>query len=219
MEKAAGSTQVKAASKTSKKTGTKKTTNQAKNNEDSATEVSATEAIEAEVAETMDDETEVAETVDAEIEDTRTKDTEAKDTEIVVVETKGTEAEVDKKLPKKSKARLTLEKFTKLKKEYKEKNLPLSQRTILRILGGSFSTAAKLERQLELLEKGTIDLEIIISEATMQAVRDDINRHLESYRDSLNEQVELVEQVKGDIESLTSAFNSLTKAALRELGN
>lgn len=109
-----------------------------------------------------------------------------------------------------------LNKLIELQKNSPEK---LTHREVLRHLGGSFSTVAKLMRQLELMKVGVINIEVVVSEETMQAVRNDVSRHLEIQLSRLNEKVEMVEQAMEDIESLTSAFDSLIHGAISGLDN
>ena len=93
----------------------------------------------------------------------------------------------------------------------------LTHRIVLQHLGGSYSTVVKLMRHLEQMKLGAITTEVVVSEETIQAIKNDISRHLELQLSSLNEKVELVEQVMADIEILTAAFDSLFNAALKGL--
>jgi len=115
----------------------------------------------------------------------------------------------EKKPQKVSRAKATFEKVVALEAKLASKGKDLSYRVIAQHMGGSHSTIAKLLYKLESLKKGAIPLDIVVSEATLLAIQEDISRHLELYRDQLVEREELVASVAEDMELLITAFNKL----------
>jgi hypothetical protein len=115
----------------------------------------------------------------------------------------------EKKPKKVSRAKATFEKVLALEAELKKKNKNLSYRVIAQHIGGSHGTIGALLHKLDQLRKGDISLDIIVSDAAMLAIQDDIRRHLEIYRDQLVEREALVASAAEDMELLIAAFDKL----------
>jgi hypothetical protein len=109
-----------------------------------------------------------------------------------VVSTEGTAKKKQPKSP--SRANLNLEKYKNAQDELRKKGLQPTQRNIHKLIGGSYSTIGKLERQLVELNSETIDTSITVSEETKDALQREIIRHLEANRDSMNEKLAKVAQ-------------------------
>ena len=110
---------------------------------------------------------------------------------------------------KRSRAKLTMEKLLEFAKECAVRKQKLSFRVIHAHLGGSHSTIARLMNQLDTLRLGEIDIPISLSQATEDAIRADINRHLELYRERHAESMKAVADAREDMELMIELFEAL----------
>lgn len=107
-----------------------------------------------------------------------------------------------------SNKKLTLELMKETRGRFALEGIVFSQANIIKVLGGSYSTVGALMRQLEALEKEPFNLEVVVSEATKEAIRADVNRHLEVYRDSITDKLDKIEGTK---QALAEAADTITK--------
>jgi chromosome segregation ATPase len=143
-------------------------------------------------------------------------DTEKQQNEVVTPETAAETVADDSSQPKApgnnkapSNAKLTLQRFKKVREELITKGINPSQRNILMRIGGSFTTIAKLQRQLEMLEADPIDISIEVSDEAIAACKADIVRHLEGYRDTVKEKLDRIEAGKNEMSDAIEIIQSL----------
>ncbi len=118
------------------------------------------------------------------------------------------------KSPKLSRSMLSIERIKTVKADLAQRGLPPTQRNIIKYLGGSYSTLTKLMRQLEELEADKIDQTITVSDATLEAIKADTRRHLELYRDSVNDKLLQVEDARAELLAAQKEIETLQLVVL-----
>jgi hypothetical protein len=111
-----------------------------------------------------------------------------------------------------SKALLTLERVKQVRAELEAAGKNSSQRSILKILGGSFSTISKVMERIEQLDHDPIDVSITVSDATRDAISADIMRHLEQFQASVKNKLALVDAIKKDLHDAAKTIKSQQQA-------
>jgi len=114
---------------------------------------------------------------------------------------------------KKSKApsnkKATINRMLSLREEFRKQKISFSQANIIKAIGGSYTTVGNLMRELEALEAEPFNLEVVISDAAIAALKLDIQRHVELYRDSINDKLEKIESAKSTMEDAVSTIKNL----------
>ena len=113
-----------------------------------------------------------------------------------------------------SNTKLTLERVAEVRDTLRREGRSLSQRNILKHLGGSFSTVSKILARLETLESEPMDLSITVSDATVDAIAADIRRHVEIYIESVCNKLAVVEAAKQDLLEARATIEQLQAAIL-----
>lgn len=117
------------------------------------------------------------------------------------------EGKSKKKTPKPpSNRKLTLDRVLEVREQFARDGVHFSQGNVLKVIGGSYSTLGALMREIEGINNEPFNLEVVVSEATKEAIRADVNRHLEVYRDSIADKLSKVDGAK---QALADAANTI----------
>lgn len=116
-----------------------------------------------------------------------------------------------------SQAKITSHKLVGLMENCKKTGEKFSYRLVIQTFGGSHATIAKLMKTAKELARGKVNLASAVSESLIQAIKEEITRHLELQLDLLNEKIELIKGVEDDMLAMINVFDKLHNAALKDL--
>lgn len=103
------------------------------------------------------------------------------------------------------------EKIVRLQKEYAVKGARLTHREIVRHFGCSFTTAGNLAAYLTSLKSCTVVNEAVISDALLDAIKVEIIRNVEAYRDAIEEKLELIAAAEAALDAAIKLLEKIIR--------